>query len=73
VDEGEIGREALTTSTPKDQKVHLTTVVPGPKSRAPSLQIQPALTIDLATARNGIAVLREVMDDLTRSRGWQDA
>jgi len=38
---------------------------------APSFRLQPALTIDLATAMNGIAVLREVFDQLKQSRGWE--
>ncbi len=38
---------------------------------APSFRLQPALTIDLATAMNGIAVLREVFDQLKESRGWE--
>jgi 4-aminobutyrate aminotransferase-like enzyme len=36
-----------------------------------SFRIQPALTIDEATARNGIAILREVFDHVTRERSWQ--
>ena len=36
---------------------------------APRVRIQPALTIDLDTAKNGIAVLREVFD-LARSQEW---
>lgn len=39
---------------------------------APSLRIQPALTIDLATAQRGVAILREVFDDLKRTSAWQD-
>src|SRR5262249_2994399 len=38
---------------------------------APSFRLQPALTIDHATARNGVAVLREVFDDLKRSGRWE--
>jgi 4-aminobutyrate aminotransferase-like enzyme len=38
---------------------------------APSFRLQPALTIDLATAKNGVAVLREVFDELTRKRLWE--
>jgi 4-aminobutyrate aminotransferase-like enzyme len=38
---------------------------------APSFRIQPALTIDLATARNGVAVLREVFDHMKQSRRWE--
>ena len=36
---------------------------------APRVRIQPALTIDLDTAKNGIAILREVFD-LAQSLGW---
>jgi 4-aminobutyrate aminotransferase-like enzyme len=39
---------------------------------APSFRIQPALTIDRATANNGIAVLREVFDRIKRERVWED-
>jgi 4-aminobutyrate aminotransferase-like enzyme len=39
---------------------------------APSFRIQPALTIDEATARNGIVVLREVFDRVKRERLWED-
>jgi 4-aminobutyrate aminotransferase-like enzyme len=35
-----------------------------------SFRIQPALTIDEATARNGIAILREVFDLVARERLW---
>jgi 4-aminobutyrate aminotransferase-like enzyme len=38
---------------------------------APSFRIQPALTIDLATAMNGVAVLREVFDLIGRERSWE--
>jgi 4-aminobutyrate aminotransferase-like enzyme len=37
---------------------------------APSFRIQPALTIDAATARNGIALLREVFDAVARDQSW---
>jgi 4-aminobutyrate aminotransferase-like enzyme len=40
---------------------------------APSFRIQPALTIDPATARNGIAILREVLDHVTRTGIWEHA
>jgi 4-aminobutyrate aminotransferase-like enzyme len=40
---------------------------------APSFRLQPALTIDLATARNGLAVLREVFDHVERTRIWETA
>ena len=36
-----------------------------------SFRIQPALTIDEATARNGIAILREVFDLVARERIWE--
>ena len=39
-------------------------------SYAPSFRIQPALTIDEATARNGLAILAEVFDLATRERWW---
>jgi 4-aminobutyrate aminotransferase-like enzyme len=38
---------------------------------AASFRIQPALTIDEATAKNGIAILREVFDTFARERSWQ--
>jgi 4-aminobutyrate aminotransferase-like enzyme len=38
---------------------------------APSFRIQPALTIDHATAMNGVAVLREVFDLIARERAWE--
>jgi 4-aminobutyrate aminotransferase-like enzyme len=38
---------------------------------APSFRIQPALTIDRATAMNGIAVLREVFDLVKREASWR--
>jgi 4-aminobutyrate aminotransferase-like enzyme len=40
-------------------------------SYAPSFRLQPALTIDRATAMNGIAILREVFDLLARERAWE--
>jgi 4-aminobutyrate aminotransferase-like enzyme len=36
-----------------------------------SFRIQPALTIDEATARNGIEILREVFDTVMRDRLWE--
>jgi 4-aminobutyrate aminotransferase-like enzyme len=36
-----------------------------------SFRIQPALTIDEATARNGIEILREVFDLVLRERLWE--
>ena len=39
--------------------------------RARSFRIQPALTIDEATAKNGVAILREVFDVVERERLWQ--
>ena len=38
---------------------------------APSFRIQPALTIDEATARNGLAILREVFDVVEREGLWR--
>jgi len=38
---------------------------------APSFRIQPALTIDEATARNGVEILRETFDVVARDRLWQ--
>jgi 4-aminobutyrate aminotransferase/(S)-3-amino-2-methylpropionate transaminase len=38
---------------------------------APSFRIQPALTIDRATAMNGIAVLREVFDWILQEHAWE--
>ena len=40
-------------------------------SYAPSVRIQPALTIDRATADNGIAILREVFDLVKRQHAWE--
>jgi 4-aminobutyrate aminotransferase-like enzyme len=40
-------------------------------SYSPSFRIQPALTIDEATARNGIAILREVFDLVAREGLWR--
>lgn len=39
---------------------------------APSFRLQPALTIDEATADHGIAVLEEVFDELARDGRWRD-
>jgi len=36
-----------------------------------SFRIQPALTIDEATAKNGVEILREVFDVVERERLWQ--
>jgi 4-aminobutyrate aminotransferase-like enzyme len=41
-------------------------------SYAPSFRIQPALTIDRATALNGVAILREVLDLVLRDPSWGD-
>jgi 4-aminobutyrate aminotransferase/(S)-3-amino-2-methylpropionate transaminase len=41
-------------------------------SYAPSFRIQPALTIDLATAKNGLAILGEVFDDVARKGTWKE-
>ena len=38
---------------------------------APSFRLQPALTIDPATARNGLAILREVFDLVKARRLWE--
>ncbi len=38
---------------------------------APRVRLQPALTIDVATAANGVAILREVFDLLKRERWWE--
>ena len=38
---------------------------------APRVRLQPALTIDAATASNGIAVLREVFDLAKREHWWE--
>jgi len=38
---------------------------------AASFRIQPALTIDEATARNGLAILREVFDAVEREGLWR--
>jgi hypothetical protein len=35
------------------------------------LRIQPALTIDEATAMNGLAILREVFDLLDKEGSWK--
>jgi 4-aminobutyrate aminotransferase/(S)-3-amino-2-methylpropionate transaminase len=40
---------------------------------APRVRLQPALTIDAATARNGIAILREVFDLAKREQWWNEA
>jgi 4-aminobutyrate aminotransferase/(S)-3-amino-2-methylpropionate transaminase len=38
---------------------------------AASFRIQPALTIDEATAKNGLAILAEVFDDMAREGYWR--
>lgn len=38
---------------------------------APSVRLQPALTIDLQTARNGLAILAEVFDEVARQGLWR--
>jgi 4-aminobutyrate aminotransferase-like enzyme len=40
-------------------------------SYAPSFRIQPALTIDRATAMTGVEILREVFDLIERERAWE--
>jgi 4-aminobutyrate aminotransferase-like enzyme len=42
-------------------------------SYAASFRIQPALTMDESTARNGIAVLAEVFDLVERERWWRQS
>jgi len=37
------------------------------------VRLQPALTLDIDTAKNAVAVLREVFDDLKRAGNWTDA
>lgn len=37
----------------------------------PRVRLQPSLTIDEATAKNGIAILREVFDVVKRERWWE--
>ena len=39
---------------------------------APSLRLQPALTLDQDTALNGVAILRDVFDWALRERCWED-
>ena len=39
---------------------------------APRVRLQPALTIDEATAKNGIAILREVFDVAKREHWWEE-
>jgi 4-aminobutyrate aminotransferase-like enzyme len=39
-------------------------------SYSPSFRLQPALTLDEGTARNGLAILREVFDVVERERLW---
>ena len=38
---------------------------------APRVRLQPALTIDIETAKNGIDILREVFDLALRERWWE--
>jgi 4-aminobutyrate aminotransferase-like enzyme len=40
---------------------------------SPHFRLQPALTIDLETARNGIEILREVFDFVAAERIWEQA
>ncbi len=37
---------------------------------APRVRLQPALTLDVATMKNGVDVLREVFDLAARDRWW---
>jgi 4-aminobutyrate aminotransferase-like enzyme len=39
---------------------------------APAFRLQPALTLDEATAMNGITILREVFDLVAREGGWKE-
>ena len=39
-------------------------------SYSPHFRLQPALTLDEGTARNGLAVLREVFDLIDREKLW---
>ncbi len=39
---------------------------------APRVRLQPALTLDAATAHNGLAVMREVFT-LARDQKWSEA
>ncbi len=41
-------------------------------SYAASFRLQPALTLDEATAKNGVAILREVFDLVEREGFWRD-
>jgi 4-aminobutyrate aminotransferase-like enzyme len=38
---------------------------------APSFRIQPALTIDAATAKNGLELLADVFDEVARQGTWK--
>lgn len=38
---------------------------------SPHLRLQPALTLDEATARNGLEILREVFDEIERDASWK--
>jgi hypothetical protein len=38
---------------------------------SPSFRIQPALTVDEATAENAVAILREVFDEIERAGEWK--
>jgi hypothetical protein len=38
---------------------------------APRFRLQPALTIDIATAMTGIAILAEVFDAIEREGVWE--
>ena len=40
-------------------------------SYAPRVRLQPALTLDIATARNAVAILREVFDRVKAERWWK--
>jgi hypothetical protein len=40
-------------------------------SYSASFRLQPALTLDEATARNGLAILAEVFDLVSRDAWWK--
>jgi hypothetical protein len=37
------------------------------------VRLQPALTLDVGTAKNAVAVMREVFDELKRAGNWAEA
>ena len=66
-------KEAL--ASPITQRIYRACVERGllAMTYAPRVRLQPALTIDEATAKNGIAILREVFDLAKRERWWEAA